>query len=183
VPADFLLEHPHAGAFASGYPKLSGLLWATQWVQLATIEALLLQAQEVQYLGSVDTVRERFQGKMQGSQLPVELPMAPAIAPTLFAVSPDAAVILDNLNIFETVIADVLSYPNLENKNVTTNALAAQFTNRDTSFASTMDYLLFALRGGIYNQGGPAIGELSESERNRSRTEMGMQHAMIMSTQ
>lgn len=183
VPVDFLLEHPHAGAFVRGYPKLSGLLWATQWVQLATIEALLLQAQEIQYWGSVDTVRERFQRKMQGSLLPVELPMSPAIAPTLFTLSPDTAVIIDNLNIFETIVADVLSYPNLENKNAATNALVAQFTNPDTSFASTMDYLLFALRGGIYNQGGPAIGELSQSERNRSRTEMGMQHAMIMSTQ
>ena len=183
MPADLLLEHPQAGAFARGYPKLRGLLWTTQWVQLATIEALLVQAREVQYLGSVDTVRERFQMKMQGSLLPVELPMTPAIAPTLFTLSPDTAVIIDNLNVFETIIADVLSYPNLENKNVATNALVAQFTNPDTSFASTMDYLLFALRGGIYNQGGPAIGELSQSERNRSRTEMGMQHAMIMSTQ
>lgn len=183
MPAELLLEHPHSGAFARGYPKLSGLLWATQWAQLATIEALLLQAQEVQYLGSVDTVRERFQGKMQGSLLPIELPMTPAIAPTLFSVSPDTAVIIDNLNIFETLLADVLSYPNLENKHDATNALAAQFTNRDATFAATMDYLLFALRGGIYNQGGPAIGELSQSERNSSRMEMGMQHAMIMSTQ
>ena len=181
--AELLLEHSHAGAFAHGYPKLSGLLWATQWVQLATIEALLLQAQEVQYLGSVDTVRERFQGKMQGSQLPSELPMTPAIAPSLFTLSPDTAVIIDNLNVFETLVADVLSYPNLDNKTVAINALVAQFTNPDTNFASTIDYLLFALRGGIYNQGGPAIGELSQSERNRSRMEMGMQHAMIMSTQ
>jgi hypothetical protein len=183
MPADLLLEHPHAGAFARGYPKLSGLLWATQWVQLATIEALLLQAQDAQYWGSVDIVRDRFQRKMGGSPLPVELPMTPAIAPTLFTLSPDTAVILDNLNVFETVIADVLSYPNLENKNAVANALAVQFTSRDASFDSTMDYLLFALRGGIYNQGGPAIGELSQSERNRSRMEMGMQHAMIMSTQ
>jgi hypothetical protein len=183
MPAELLLEHPHAGAFARGYPKLSGLLWTTQWVQLATIEALLLQAQEVQYWGSVDTVRERYQGKMQGSLLPVELPMAPAIAPTLFSISPDTAVIIDNLNVFETLIADVLSYPNLKNKDAAAHALVTQFTNPDTNFASTIDYLLFALRGGIYNQGGPAIGELTQSERNRSRTEMGMQHAMIMSTQ
>ena len=183
MPAALLLEHSQAGAFARGYPKLSGVLWTTQWVQLATIEALLLQGQEVQYWGSVDTVRTRYQGKMQGSLLPVELPMTPAIAPTLFSMSPDTAVIIDNLNVFETLIADILSYPNLDNKNVAANALVAQFTNPDASYASTMDYLLFALRGGIYNQGGPAIGELSQSERNRSRTEMGMQHAMIMSTQ
>jgi hypothetical protein len=97
--------------------------------------------------------------------------------------SPDTAVILDNLNVFETVIADVLSHPNLTNKNAAANALVAQFTSRDATSDSTIDYLLFALRGGIYNQGGPAIGELSQSERNRSRAEMGMQHAMIMSTQ
>ena len=47
--------------------------------------------------------------------------------------------------------------------------------------AETMDYLLNALRGGIFNQGGPAIGELSRSERNRTRDAMNMNHAMIMS--
>lgn len=183
TPAALLSAHPHAGSFARGYPKLSRLLWAAEWAELATIEAFLLQAQDSQYWGGVDTVRDRFEEKMRGSLLPVELPMTPAIAPTLFTLSPDAAVILDNLNVFETVIADVLSYPNLTNKSAAANALVTQFTSRDPTSDSTMDYLLFALRGGIYNQGGPAIGELSQSERNRSRTEMGMQHAMIMSTQ
>ena len=183
MPADILLEHAHAGAFAGGYPKLSKLLWATQWAQLATIEALLLQAQEVQYLGSVDTVRERFQAKMQGSLLPVEPPMAPTIAPTLYSLSPDAAMVLDNLNVFETLIADVLSYPNVDNKGDALDQHLAAFTDHDAMTGTTMDYLLFALRGGIYDQGGPAIGDLSQSERNRSRMEMGMQHAMIMSTQ
>jgi hypothetical protein len=183
MAAELLSAHPQAGSFALGYPKLSRLLWAAEWLELATIEALLLHAQDSQYWGGVDTVWERFQGKMRGSLLPVELPMTPAIAPTLFSLSPDTAMILDNLNVFETVIADVLSHPNLEDKNAASNALVAQFTNRDGSSDSTMDYLLFALRGGIYNQGGPAIGELAQSERNRSRTEMGMQHAMIMSTQ
>jgi hypothetical protein len=42
--------------------------------------------------------------------------------------------------------------------------------------------LLFALRGGIYNQGGPAVGELMQSERNRAREAMDMQHNMIMSS-
>jgi hypothetical protein len=183
MAADLLSAYPHTGSFALGYPKLSRLLWAAKWVELATIEALLSQAQDSQSWGSVDTVRERFQEKLRGALLPVELPMTPAIAPTLFTLSPDTAVILDNLNVFETVIADVLSYPNLENKNAAANALVAQFTSREPTSDSTMDYLLFALRGGIYNQGGPAIGELPQSERNRSRTEMGMQHAMIMSTQ
>jgi len=44
-----------------------------------------------------------------------------------------------------------------------------------------MTYLLSALRGGIFNQGGPAIGDLGRSERNRSREAMDMIHTMIMS--
>ena len=115
------------------------------------------------------------------SPLPVELPMAPAIAPTLFTLNPEAAIILDNLNMFETVVADTFVYPNLRNKEFIVNSLVDEFTNHAENFDATIDYLVSALRGGIYNQGGPAIGELTQSERNRSRMEMGMQHAMIMS--
>ena len=184
-PASLLLDHPYAGAFAAGYPKLSSVLWSTKWLQLATIEALILQEQDPYYWGSLETVRERFQSKIQDSTrspLPVELPMAPAIAPTLFTLNPEAAIVLDNLNMFETVVADVLTYPNLRNKAGVLSSLVDEFTNHAENFDPTIDYLVSALRGGIYNQGGPAIGELSHSERNRSRLEMGMQHSMIMST-
>lgn len=182
-PASLLLEHPHAGAFASGYPKLSRILWSTQWLQLATVEAMLLARQDSQYWGSVDTVRARFDSMISGSnRMPTELPMAPAIAPTLFTLSPDVAMILDNLNMFETVVADVFTWPNLENRDAAINELAEQFTNHDEGFDTTLDYVVSALRGGIFNQGGPAVGELKESERNRSRSEMGMQHAMVMSS-
>ncbi len=185
-PASLLLDHPYAGTFAEAYPKLSTLLWSTQWVQLAAIEAMILQEQATYYWGSVETVRERFQGKitdsaMAESPLPVELPMAPAIAPRLFTLSPRAAIVLDNLNMFETVVADVLAYPNLTDKAAMVDSLVDEFTNGNESFDPTIDYLVSALRGGIYNQGGPAIGELQQSERNRSRMEMGMQHSMIMS--
>jgi hypothetical protein len=187
-PASVLLEHPYAGAFASGFPKLSRTLWSTQWLQLATIEAMLLAQRDSQYWGSIDTVRARFDdmvanSSLSGSLMPVELPMAPAIAPTLFTLSPDAAVILDNLNMFETVVADVLSWPNLDDSNAIIEDLVAEFTNHDEGFDTTLDYLVSALRGGIFNQGGPAVGELNASERNRSRSQMGMQHAMVMSTQ
>ena len=178
-PASLLLNHPYAGAFVDGYPKLSSLLWSTQWLQLATIEAMILQERDSYYWGSVEAVRGRFQDKMQDSAmsrspLPVELPMAPAIAPTLFTLNSEAAIILDNLNMFETVVADTLAYPNLRNKEAIVNSLVDEFTNHAENFDPTIDYLVSALRGGIYNQGGPAIGELSQSERNRSRMEMGM---------
>ena len=185
--ASLLLDHPYAGAFADGYPKISSLLWSTQWLQLATIEAMILQEQDSYYWGSIETVRERFQNKLvdsagTSSPLPVELPMVPAIAPTLFTLNPEAAIVLDNLNMFETVLSDILSYPNLGNKEAVVNSLVDEFTNHAENFDPTIGYLVSALRGGIYNQGGPAVGELSQSERNRSRMEMGMQHAMTMSS-
>ena len=185
--ASLLLDHPYAGAFADGYPKMSSLLWSTQWLQLATIEAMILQEQDSYYWGSIETVRERFQNKLvdsagTSSPLPVELPMVPAIAPTLFTLNPEAAIVLDNLNMFETVLSDILSYPNLGNKEAVVNSLVDEFTNHAENFDPTIGYLVSALRGGIYNQGGPAVGELSQSERNRSRMEMGMQHAMTMSS-
>lgn len=185
-PASLLLDHPYAGTFAEGYPKLSGLLWSSEWLQLAAMEAMIFEQRDVYYSGSVDKVKERFQGKIADrertdSPTPLELPMAPAIAPTLFSLSPQTAIVLDNLNMFETIVADILTYPNLENKATTIDSVVDDFTDHANGFDETIDYLVSALRGGIYNQGGPAIGELSESERNRSRMEMGMQHSMIMS--
>ena len=108
--------------------------------------------------------------------------MAPAIAPTLLTLNAETAIVLDNLRMFETVLADILTYPNLDDKPALVDSLVDEFTNHGENFDPTIDYLISALRGGIYNQGGPAIGELSQSERNRSRMEMGMQHAMIMGT-
>jgi len=185
-PASLLFDHPHAGAFLSGYPKLCGLLWSTQWLQLAVIEALILPEQ-ADDRGGVAAVVERFQNKivpdaLTRSPVPVELPMAPAIAPGLFSLSQQTAVILDNLNMFETVVADIFGYPNVENRAAIVDSLVDEFTNHAENFDPTIDYLASALRGGIYNQGGPALRELSQSERNRSRMEMGMRHSMIMAT-
>ncbi len=114
--------------------------------------------------------------------MPVELPMTPAIAPRLFTLSAETGIVLDNLNAFETIVADILSYPNLADKTGLLNAVVDEFTDGGENFETTIDYVVSALRGGIYNQGGPAVGELLQSERNRSRMEMGMQHSMIMST-
>lgn len=181
-----LFDHPHAGAFFNGYPELSRLWWSTQWLGLAAIEAMIAQQEDGSSDG-LETVRERFRSKIGSdgpvrSPAPVELPMAPAIAPRLFSLSPNTAVILDNLNMFETVVADVLSYPNVENKPAIVDSLVDAFTSQADNLDPTIDYLASALRGGIYNQGGPAVGELSHSERNRSRMEMGMRHPMVMPT-
>lgn len=184
-PAALVLDHAHARAFVEGFPRLSGIAWSSQWLRLAAMEAIISEQRGASNRGSVATVEARFRGKLSGaghngSPVPVEMPMAPAIAPTLFSLSPQAAIILDNLNMLSGIVADVLAYPNLDNKPARIDALVAEFTNHAGSADPTIEYLVSALRAGIYNQGGPAVGELAQSERNRSRMEMGMRHFMTM---
>ena len=184
----YLISHPYAAAFKFGFPKLSGLLWSNQWMRLAALEAAILEHLDQEYAGGLDIALERYWNKVGSAggmtmfPAPSELPMAPAISPNLFSQSEHAAIILDNLNVLGAVIADVLAYPNLDDRGTAIDEVVAEFTNKETNLSATYDYLLFALRGGIYNQGGPAVGELSQSERNRSRSAMGMEHAMIMSS-
>ncbi len=183
----YLIEHDQANGFKTAFPLLSGFLWTQQWLQLAALEAVILESLDSQFSNGVDVALERFWNKVGSAggmsmfPAPSELPMAPAIAPDLYSQSEEAAIIIDNLNILETVITDILAYPNVENRGELIDAAVAKFTSKDTEDTKQMDYLLFALRGGIYNQGGPAVGELMQSERNRSRSAMNMQHSMIMS--
>ena len=186
--SDYLLNHDQANGLKTSFPLMSGFMWTHQWMQLAALEAVILQGLDSQFNGGVDVALERFWNKVGSSggmsmfPAPSELPMAPAIAPDLYSQSPEAAIILDNLNLLENVIADIIAYPNAENREELMDQAVTYFTDKDTNNAQSMDYLLFALRGGIYNQGGPAVGELMQSERNRAREAMNMQHNMIMSS-
>ncbi len=186
--SDYLLEHDQANGLKTAFPLLSGFLWTHQWMQLAALEAVILEGLDSQFTGGINVALERFWNKVGSSggmtmfPAPSELPMAPAIAPDLYSQSPEAAIILDNLNLLETVIADILAFPNVENRDELMDAAVSYFTDKESNNAQSMDYLLFALRGGIYNQGGPAVGELMQSERNRAREAMNMQHNMIMSS-
>ena len=183
----FLLSHPQATGFKTAFPLLSGFLWTQQWLQLASLEAVILEHLDSQFANGTEIVLERFWNKVGSSggmtmfPAPDELPMAPTIAPDLYSQSPEAAIIIDNLNVLETVITDILAFPNVENRAELIDAAISNFTSKESDNSEPMDYLLFALRGGIYNQGGPAVGELMQSERNRSRSAMDMQHTMIMS--
>ncbi|MDP2140612.1 MAG: hypothetical protein Q8L20_07350 [Gammaproteobacteria bacterium] len=170
-----LIEHDQATGFKTAFPRLSALMWTQQWLQLAALEAVILKTLDKQFSRGVETALERFwnkigtEGGMSMFPPPSELPMAPAIAPDLYTQSPEAAIILDNLNILETVLADILSYPDAEGREAKMDTAVALFTNKAADDSPPAEYLLFALRGGIYNQGGPVVGELMRSERNRSR--------------
>ena len=186
--ADLYLDHIYADAFRMGYPKLSGLLYSNQWLQLASLEAIIIGQVDPQFGGQVPLTLERYWNKV-GSDTgmtmfpaPPEMPSAPAISPQLYSQAPQASIIIDNLNMLESALADVIAYPNLQDRASVIDQLVAQYTSDDMYLADTMDYLLNALRGGIFNQGGPAIGDLSRSERNRSRDAMSMNHTMIMSS-
>lgn len=184
--SDYLLNHEQAHGLKTAFPLMSGFMWTHQWLQLAALEAVILQGLDSQFNGGVDVALERFWNKIGSAggmslyPAPSELPMAPAIAPDLYSQSPEAAIILDNLNLLETVITDILAFPNAENREELMDQATTYFTGKVTNNAQSKDYLLFALRGGIYNQGGPAVGDLMQSERNRAREAMNMQHSAIM---
>ena len=185
--ATLYLDHDYADAFKMGYPRLSGLMYANQWLQLASLEAVIIGQLDPQFAGNVPLTLERYWNKV-GSDTgmtmfpaPTEMPSVPAISPSLYSQAPTAAVIIDNLNMLESALADIIAYPGLEDRATIMDEVAEQYTSGDMYLADTMSYLLNALRGGIFNQGGPAIGELGRSERNRSRDAMDMVHTMIMS--
>jgi len=184
---ELMAENPHTTAFVTGFPKLSGLYFANQWVALAALESLIVEYADSQFRDTMVSVLERYRNKI-GSEggmtmfpAPTEMPTAAAIAPHLYSFHPQASIILDNLAMLESVIFDALAYPNLEDRQAAIDAAVMEYTNKETNISSDYDYLLAALRGGIYNQGGPAVGELDRSERNRTRSEMDHIHTTTMS--
>ena len=185
--ADLYLAHDHADGAKTAFPRLSALMWTNQWLQLASLEALVAGQLDSQFAGKVPVTLERYWAKVGSDTgmtmypVPVDMPSAPAIAPSFYSEAPQAAMIIDNLNRLEVAVADIIAYPNLENRDELLEAVADEFTKDDVNVSDEMEYLLSALRGGIFNQGGPAIGELGRSERNRSRDAMDMVHTMIMS--
>ena len=185
--ADLYLAHDHADGAKTAFPRLSALMWTNQWLQLASLEAMVAGQLDSQFAGKVPVTLERYWAKVGSDTgmtmypVPVDMPSAPAIAPSFYSEAPQAAMIIDNLNRLEVAVADIIAYPNLENRDELLEAVADEFTKDDVNVSDEMEYLLSALRGGIFNQGGPAIGELGRSERNRSRDAMDMVHTMIMS--
>ena len=185
--ADLYLAHDHADGAKTAFPRLSALMWTNQWLQLASLEAMVAGQLDSQFSGKVPVTLERYWAKVGSDTgmtmypVPVDMPSAPAIAPSFYSEAPQAAMIIDNLNRLEVAVADIIAYPNLENRDELLEAVADEFTKDDVNVSDEMEYLLSALRGGIFNQGGPAIGELGRSERNRSRDAMDMVHTMIMS--
>ena len=118
------------------------------------------------------TVSDRFERKLSNGTppdaYPTELPLAPSIAPRLVSASLRAAAIIDNLNMLHDVLADILVHPKVPNVRAAMDEAIAQFTDRSYRVVDVDDWITMALRHSIFEQGGPALGTMTRSERNNS---------------
>ncbi|MFM1897069.1 MAG: hypothetical protein RLZZ385_2143 [Pseudomonadota bacterium] len=180
--SDLLSKHEHSYAFRVGFPQLSGLTWASQWLQLASLEVFIHGAgNDLTVDEGIAVVEDLYLEKITRLHnslvsLPSDIPTAPVIAPNLFSTHPEAAIILDNLSALRIVIGDILAHPDAMNKQALITSLVQDYTNKTEDLDKMEDYLLFVLRGGIFNQGGPALGGMVANERNRSRSSLEAGH-------
>ncbi len=182
---ELLSDHPYAYAYPVGFPQLSGLTWASQWLKIALLEIVVTATSDAQLDADVERVIALYNEKLIRQHsgfvaLPADIPTSPVIAPTFFELYPDAAYILDNLELLKVVIGDVLAYPGIENRSqAITDVVAAYTDKRNKLMNDEMKYLLYVLRGGIYNAGGPARGGLTWPDRNWSREQSENPHISI----
>lgn len=182
---ELLSEHPYAYAYPVGFPQFSGLTWASQWLKIALLEIVLTATSDEQLDKDVENLIALYNEKLIRQHsgfvaLPADIPTSPVIAPTFYERYPEAAYILDNLESLKVVIGDDLAYPGLDNRSQVIEQTVAAYTDKKANLApDKMKYLLFVLRGGIYNAGGPARGGLSYPDRNWSREQSENPHVSI----
>jgi hypothetical protein len=175
VPKDMgiLYDHPYTWSFKTTYPDLNGFVWATHWFQLAALEPLEVYTTREERLQGLRVVTDRFHRKLSfgtpPDAFPTELPLAPSIAPGLVAFRhPRAAAIIDNLNMMHDVLADVLVHPEVDDVRAALDEVIDRFTDPDYRVVEVDNWIVMALRHSIFNQGGPALGTMTQSERNGS---------------
>jgi hypothetical protein len=169
---NIMYHYPFSTSFRRGYPKANGLVWASHWLQLALYEPLLLSRTPEQRRAGIDTTVMRFHAKLDNAPagFPVEMPTPPAIAPELVRLHPEVAAIFDNLHMLHDVVADILTDRSVPDRRAAIDEALANFTDPQFLASSEYNWIVMSLRHGIYNQGGPALGLLTRSERNRDLT-------------
>ena len=166
---DVLYDHPHALDFRTGYTDIDGLIWAGHWLKLAATEPLTDMVGPDRAAG-LDTVRTRYFAKLSYGEppeyFPSELPLAPAIAPGLIFMSPEAAMIWDNANMLQEVLADILASPDVMDVQGAIDAAVAFFMDPAAGMTDQGEWEIMALRHGIFFQGGYPLAVMTESELN-----------------
>lgn len=178
---ELLSDHEFAYAYNAGFPQLSGLTWASQWLKLALLEILVSAPDTESRDADIQNLLDLYDGKIKrlhGSMvsLPSDIPTNPVIAPNFYSRHPDAAYILDNLELLKVVIGDILAHPEVEDRWSAIEQAVANYTDKHSHLSDEKDYLLYVLRGGIYNAGGPARGGLTTPDRNWSREQSENPH-------
>jgi hypothetical protein len=174
LPADpkdmtILYDHPYAWALRTGYADLSGLVWAGHWFRLAATEPLMTLDGREERLAGLDTVALRFRQKLTYGEppaaFPTELPLTPPIAPGLAWAHTPAAIIIDNLNMLKDVLADILVAPNVPSVPGAIDVAVTQFLDPTYRIVNRESWMTMALRHSIFNQGGPALGVMTQTDR------------------
>lgn len=153
------------------YSSLTGVFWAGHWFELATLEPFEMSSEPAQRRADLKKVADRYQKKLVKGKLPdsfpEEVPLAPSIAPGLVMIHERSAAILDNLNMMKDVMAETLANPNAELP-ARIEDVVRQFTDRKERVVAVDDWIAVALRHSIFAQGGPALGVMTQSDRNGS---------------
>lgn len=178
---ELLSDHDYAYAYKAGFPQLSGLTWASQWLKLALLEVLVTAPDKESRDTDIQNLLDMYDAKIKrlhGSMvsLPSDIPTNPVIAPNFYSRHPDAAYILDNLELLKVVIGDILAHPEAEDRWGVIEQTVASYTDKQSHLSDERDYLLYVLRGGIYNAGGPARGGLTVPDRNWTREQSENPH-------
>lgn len=148
-----------ATAFRASHPTVNGQLWATQWLELAIAEALLVPGSGAEHLArAAERFREMLRASPAGA--PYLMPVSTAVAPVLASRFPDVAAILDNLHLLQDYIADIMVAPDIPRSAHRRELLRAiQFFREDTTAAVTYVAWMSAPETmGARNMGGVAVG-------------------------
>lgn len=171
-------DHEVVDEFSDNYPNTAGLYRAFQWLQLAGSEPMIIRMNTGDQRAVLDATLANFARKIETGPdaYPSQTPKAPAIAPELVTWHRDAAAIFDNLNLMLDEAIDILVSGDIRDKSTALNTLVDNFTDPAFSQADHLEWIRESVRYGIYDQGGPAIGELEKSERNQQHHHHGGRH-------
>lgn len=185
---ELLSGHAYAYAYNAGFPQLSGLTWASQWLKIALLEVLVTTSDGASRDADIENLLAIYGEKIKrlhGSMvsLPTDIPTSPVIAPNFYSAHPEAAYILDNLELLKVVIGDLLAHPEVENRWGEIERTVGNYTDKQSHLSEEAAYMLYVLRGGIYNAGGPARGGMTIPDRNWSREQSENPHVSISRNQ
>jgi hypothetical protein len=153
-------------AFRERFPKFNGLIWAYHWLQVGLYEPLLVGRNADERQALVRGTVARFWQMLENppETMPYLMPMTAAVAPSFAARYPEIAIIFDNLHMMHDVVSDILASPVVPRDRKRAEIMRAVDLFRDnTSYVTTVEeWRQMATGMGLNNQGGPAVGFLSE---------------------